>query len=323
MSLKKVLNCVKRKNNFLITTHIRLEGDALGSELAFYSLLKSMNKRARIINDDELPPEYGFLPDNNAIEKLNRKSKNLKFDCFVILDCSTLERCGEVYKLNTQGKPMVNIDHHISNEKFGDINWIEPHFASCTEMIYKIYKALKIPLDKKIATYLYAGMLTDTGSFRYTNTTSSTHKIASELLKFNLDIPHIYKSVYENIPFDDMKLLTKILQGIRRESQGRIIWFQVKQGLLRNKKISFDLSEQILNFARAIKDSEVAVLFKENLGVKNEIRVNFRSHGKVDVNRIARIFGGGGHRTASGATIKGSLDQVRRKVLTKIKESLV
>ena len=119
-----------------------------------------------------------------------------------------------------------------------------------------------------------------------------------------------------------MKLLARILPGIRQEAKGRVIWFQVKQNILKNKKSSFDLSEHILSFGRAIKDAQVVVLFKENLGVENEIRVNFRSQGKVDVNKIASFFGGGGHKAASGATVKGNIDQVRRRVLAKIKENL-
>lgn len=333
MSLKKVVAGIKSNKNFLITTHTNSEGDALGSEIAFWRLLKAMDKGATIINEDDPPLGYDFLPGVNNIKKFSRysgipqkagkkNSQGIEFDCFVVLDCSDLKRCGEVYKINTGNKPVLNIDHHISNEGFGDINWIEPDSSSCAQMIYKLYKKLRIPLDKDIATLLYVGILTDTGSFRYPNTTALTHKIASDLLRYDLDIAQIYKNVYENVPFGDMQLLSKILPTIRRQLQGEIAWFQIKQSLLKNKKISFDLTEHILSFARAIKDVEVAVLFKENLGVKNEIRVNLRSQGKVDVNRIARFFGGGGHKTASGCTVKGRIEEVRKRVLAKIRESL-
>lgn len=331
MELKKVIACIKSNKNFLITTHINPEGDALGSELAFYRLLKKMGKRAIIINQDNLPPGYDFLPGINRVKKINQKffskgqKENLsaiKFDCFVILDCSDLKRCGEVYKINTGNKPILNIDHHISNKKFGDINWIEPNASSCAQMIYKLYKKLRLALDRDTATLLYVGILIDTGSFRYSNTTSFTHKIVSALLEYNLDTSEIYKNLYGNIPFQDMKLLSRILPTIRRLAQGRIAWFQIKRGLLEDRKPSFDLTENILNFARAIKDVEVTVLFKENLGKKNEVRVNLRSQGKVDVNKIAQFFGGGGHKTASGATVKGNIDTVRKKVLNKIQQAL-
>jgi phosphoesterase RecJ-like protein len=321
MSLKKLVASIKRNKYFLITTHTNPEGDALGSELAFYRLLKKMGKRPLIINDDDLSCAYNFLPGINKIKKFKTKQRPIRFDCFVILDCSDLRRCGEVSKINIYNKPIINIDHHISNERFGDINWVEPHASSCSEMIYKLYKKLRIPLDKEIAMLLYVGILTDTGSFHYPNTTPVTHRIVSELLKYNLNISQIYKNAYENIPFKDMQLLSQILPTIRCELQGKIAWFTLKRNIFGKQRLSIDLSEQLLSFARAIKDVEVAVLFKENLGAKGEVRVNFRSQGKIDVNRIAQAFGGGGHKTASGATVKGRIEEVRRRVLSKIRES--
>jgi len=337
MSLKKAVARIKSHKNFLITSHTNLEGDALGSELAFSRLLQALGKGATIVNEDNYSPQYGFLPGINKINKFNRKFfaegesakggksniKGINFDCLAFLDCSDPSRSGEVSRLNTANKTTLNIDHHISNSQFADTNWVDARASSCSEMIYKLYRALRIPLDTEAAILLYTGMLTDTGSFRYSNTSSFTHKVISELLKFNLDIPQIYKSVYESIPFKDAQLFSKILPDMRREAQGKVIWFQLKQGTLRNKKLSFDLSEHILSFGRAIKDAQVVVLFKENLSAKNEIRVNFRSQGEVDVNAIAGFFGGGGHKTASGATIHGKIDDVRKKVLAKIKQSLV
>lgn len=323
MSLEKTIACIKSNKNFLITSHLNLEGDAIGSELAFYKILKAQGKQAIIINEADLPCEYNFLSGTKFIKKFRKNLKDMKFDCFVVLDCSDLKRCGEVYKLNTGGMPILNIDHHISNQRFGDINWIEPAASSTCEMIYKLYKRLHISLTRDIALSLYVGIFTDTGSFRYPNTSAFTHHLVSKLLKYNLDITQIYKNIYENIPFSDMKLLSKILPTIKRGIDGKVAWFQIKQNLLKNKKISFDLTEHILSFARAIKGVEVAVIFKENLGTKCEIRVNLRSQGKVDVNKIAQFFGGGGHKTSSGATVKGKIETVRSKVLAKIRESLV
>lgn len=323
MSLEKCIECIKRNKRFLITSHVGLEGDALGSELAFYNLIKKLGKDAAIINEDGIPYGYDFLPGRNNAKEFNRQAKTIKFDCLVALDCSDLKRTGEVYMLNEKHRPVLNIDHHISNRLFGDCNWVDP-YASCTcEMIYKLYKKLQVPLDRDTAIALYTGIVTDTGSFHYSNTTSFTHKAVSELLKFNLDIPQIYKSVYENIPFADMKLLVKVLPNMMRESKGRIAWFQIKRGVLKRHKISIDLTDQLLSFARAIKDVEVVVLFKENLGSRDEIRINLRSQGKVDVNKIAQFFCGGGHKTAAGATVKGKIEQVRKRVLAKIKDSLM
>lgn len=323
MSLKKVIAGIKNNNNFVITSHTNLEGDALGSELALCRLLTMMGKRATIINEDSYPLQYCFLPGVNKIKKFNKKNiRGLRLGCLVVLDCSSLNRCGEVSRINTDKKPVFNIDHHISNQKFGDINWIDCGISSCCEMIYMLYKELRLPLDKEIATLLYAGILTDTGSFRYSNTSSFTHKLAAKFLKYNIDVAQIYKYVYEDISLAEIKLLSKILTAVRTEFDSKVSWVKIKRSLFKNKRITIDLTEQILNFLRAIKDVQVAVLFKENLGAKNEVRINLRSQGKPDVNKIARFFGGGGHKTASGATVKGNIDEVRRKVLAKIKESL-
>jgi bifunctional oligoribonuclease and PAP phosphatase NrnA len=323
MSLKKAVECVKRNKSFLITAHTSLEGDALGSELAFYNLLKKLGKQAVIVNEDPVPPPYQFLPGLNKIfgykVVLCRK---LEFDCFAALDCSDLNRTGEVYKLNSEKREVLNVDHHISNSGFGDVNWVEPNFSSCCEMIYALYKKLKVALDKETAICLYSGILTDTGSFHYSNTGVFTHKAVAELLGYNLDVAGIYKNIYENIPFQDMRVLAKILPEIKLAGGGRIAWCSIKRSVLKRKKLFLDLSEQILSFERLIKDVEAAVIFKENLGATDEIRINFRSQGKVDVNKIAQFFGGGGHKTASGATVKGTIDTVRRRVLAKIKENL-
>lgn len=321
-NLKKVAACVKRNKSFLITAHTNLEGDALGAELSLYRLLKKMGKSVVIVNEGPVPDSYAFLPDLDKIRRFNPRLKNLKFDCFAVVDCSGLERSGEVYRLNRKDAEILNIDHHISNENFGDVNWVDPDASCACEMIYRLYKELKVPLDKDTALDLYAGILTDTGSFRYSNTSPFTHQATADLLKYKINVPGIYKKVYEDIPFGDMQLLSKILPRIKREAQGRIAWVKMPHDLLKGRKLSFDLSEHILSFCRAIRGVEVVALFKENLGVRGEVRINFRSQGKVDVNKIAKFFGGGGHKTASGATVRGSIDSVAQKVLGKIKEAI-
>ncbi|MDD4954227.1 MAG: bifunctional oligoribonuclease/PAP phosphatase NrnA [Candidatus Omnitrophica bacterium] len=322
-NLKKAAACLKKYNSFLITSHTNLEGDALGSELAFYALVKRMGKTAFVVNDDLLPYGYDFLPNKEVVIKFSENKLKKDFDCFVVLDCSDLNRPGRVAQLNTAGKPVLNIDHHISNQMFADVNWVEPGASSCCEMIYKLFKAMRVPIDKETAICLYAGILTDTGSFRYSNTSAFTHSVAADLLARGFNGTDIYRNVYENVPLADMKILSKVLPGMKQEAQGRVIWFQIKRDMLAGKKTSFDLGEQILSFGRAIKGVEVVVLFKENLSGRGEIRVNFRSRGNVDVNSIAQSFGGGGHKTASGATISGTLASARKKVLARIKKSLI
>jgi len=320
MSLKKLSAALKKQNNFLVTAHTNPEGDAIGAEVAFFILLKALGKNAILMNSDRVPASYRFLPFLENIRRF-RKGRFIPFDCLVLLDCSDLNRSGQIGEINLEGKTVINIDHHISNEYFGDINWVLPHFSSTSEMVHLLYKKLGIPLNKDIATLLYVGILTDTGSFRYSNTSASTHKVVADLMDYGLDVVDIYRHIYEDIAFGDMQLLNRIVSLMKRDPSGRVVWCEIPRELVKRNS-SFDLSEQVLSFARAIKGAEAVLLFKENLGSKDEIRVNFRSQGKVDVNKIAAFFGGGGHKTASGCTLKGSIAGVRKKVLLKVRQAL-
>jgi len=322
MSLKNVASAVRRNRRFLLTTHTNPEGDALGSELALFLLLKKLGKDAVILNEDALPPEYGFLPAKENIRLYRKNIKGIDFDCIFVLDCSDLNRTGEVYRINRDAKPVVNIDHHISNAMFGEVNWVEPYAACTCEMIYRLYKNMRIGLDKKSALLLYVGILTDTGSFRYSNTSAFTHRAAAELLKFGFNVKEIYRQIYETIPFAELKVLTRVLNYLRLTPDGKIAWIEIPRHILKTDRLSFDLTEQVLAYGRMIRGAEVVALFKENLGKKDEIRFNLRSNGSTDVNKIARYFGGGGHKTAAGCTTIGKITQVRKKVIARIKESL-
>jgi phosphoesterase RecJ-like protein len=323
LSLKKCAEVIRKNKSFIITAHLNPEGDALGAQIAFYNLLKKLGKNAVILNEDAVPVEYAFIPGQELIKKFKYSPRRrLSFDCFVALDSSDLKRTGDVWRINRDNKTVLNIDHHISNVRFGDVNWVEPLTSSASEMVYKLFKYMRVPIDAQSALALYTGIMTDTGSFRYSNTTAETHKAAAELMKYRIDTVQVYKNVYENIPEEEVKLLNKILPSVKRECGGRLVWFQVPHNLLKGKKIVFDLGEHILSFGRAMKGAEVVVLFKENLGVKREIRVNLRSQGKFDVNKLAQYFGGGGHKAAAGITMHGTITAVRKKVLAKIKATL-
>jgi len=320
MSLKKLSAALKKQNNFLVSTHTNLEGDAIGAGVAFFMLLRALGKNAILMNSDRVPTSYRFLPLLENIRKFH-KGRFIPFDCLVLLDCSDLSRSGSIGGINLEGKTVINIDHHISNDYYGDINWVLPHLSSASEMVYLLYKKLGVSLNKDIATLLYVGILTDTGSFRYSNTSASTHKVAADLIDYGLDVVDIYRRIYEDITFGDMQLLNRIVSLMRRDPSGKAIWCEIPRELVRRNDL-LDISEQVLGCTRAIKGTEVVLLFKENLGTKNEIRVNFRSQGRVDVNKIAAFFGGGGHKTASGCTMKGTLATVRKKVLAKVRQAL-
>ena len=322
MSLKKAAECVRKNNSFIITSHTNVEPDALGSELAFYSLLKKLKKRAVVVNAEKVPLEYSYMRGVEKIKVLSPALKKAKFDCFAIVDCSGLSRCGKAGVMSSRAGSILNIDHHISNDYFADVNWVEPRASSASEMVYSLFKYMRVPLDKPTARLLYLGILTDTGSFRYSNTTGDTHRIAAELLKYGLDASAIYREAYSNIPFRQMRALGEALTGIKIDRCGKLAWLSLKNNFNGRKEESFDLSEQLLSLMRAIRGVEVAVLFRKDFSGKGFVRVNLRSQGKLDVNKIAGEFSGGGHRTASGCTIAGALEKAEKKVLSKIKENI-
>lgn len=322
MSLQNLISHIKKGRKFLITTHTSMEGDALGSEIAFYKLLKRIGKDAMIINDDAIPYEYGFLPGLKCVKRFKSNLKDSNFDSFVILDCSDISRCGRAATLCRKGRRSINIDHHITNEYFADVNWVERNVSSVSEMIYMLYKKMGVGFNRDIATLLYVGMMTDTGSFRYSNTGRLTHQAAAELMKYGLDIQQLYRVIYDNVPLQARRLINKVCSAMQCDASGKIAWIKVRRNLIRQQKFNFDFNEHLLDFMRSIREVEVAVLFKENLKNQDEIRVNLRSKGKVDVSKIALFFGGGGHAAASGCTVQGSIDEVSKRVLKKIKASL-
>ena len=323
MGIKKIIKAIRKHKSFLVTSHMNLEGDALGSELAFMFLLKKLGKKAIVVNDEDCPEEYKFMPGTSRTQRARLKNiRRIKFDAFAVLDCSDLERCKAVAEFIPDETYIINIDHHISNNNFGDANWVDAHASCACEMVYELYKKMKVPLGYKEALCLYTGILTDTGSFRYPNTTANTLKVASELMRYGVNANRVYRNVYESISFSDMQVLIEALRTMSFDKKDGVVWCAVVKDLLKGKKLSFDLTEQILTFGRLIKNAKVVVLFKENMDTSNQIRVNLRSMDKIDISKVARVFKGGGHKNASACTIKGPLEEVRKRVLKEINSLL-
>ena len=299
----KVINFLKQHKNFLICAHTSPEGDSLGAQLAFARLIRLMSKRCDIVNADLPSREYEFLP---GIKTIRTRPLVKKYDAVVILDCSDLSRIGNVANFIDKNLPILNIDHHVSNERFGDLNLVDKDASSVCEILYLLFKELNFKMDKSIAVCLYSGIVTDTGSFRYTNTRASTHSVTSELLKWKIDVVNVYKNIYQNLNVSDLKFLNRATANIKQDSTGKIAWVKITQNLIQKFKPKIDLTDHILNSLRSLKAVEVCLLFRERSGEKGNIRINLRSKGNIDVNKIAKRFGGGGHKTASGVTLRNS-----------------
>lgn len=311
---RRVLKQIRKYNRFLLTSHINPEGDSVGSQLAFAHLLKAMGKKSYILNPHSLPSRYNFLPGSNKI--LTYLKPGIRYDAICFLDCADAERTGNIYKMIDLSKPKINIDHHISNKRFGDINLVDARASSTAEILYILFKEAKIKIDKNTAACLYAGILTDTGSFNYSSVTSFTHRVISHLIKIGVKPEKIYKKIHEENSPAMMRLLGSALSIVELSKDKKLAWTQVTKDMLKRCKAGLRDAEDFVNFLRSIKGIQVAILFTE-IGPR-KIKVNLRSSDIVDVNKIASVFGGGGHQKASGCTIKGALSDVKKKVLSEV-----
>lgn len=322
MSLSKTVRLIKRHKVFLITTHINPEADGIGAELAFLYLVRKLGKQGFILNESKVPAECKFLPGINYIQSVSQRNKIREFDCVVFLDCSESRRSPKVAELIKE-KPTLNIDHHVSNTGFAIVNWVDPKASSACEMVYRLYRKLKVAIDKDAALMLYAGITVDTGSFHYNNTTALTHRIAASLIEKDISVSKVYNKLFENSSFEDIKLLAGILLTLEHDAAGKIVWADISRSLLKQRFPAVDMAESVLGLLRSIQGVELAMIFKEVQGKRNQVRINFRSQTAFDCNQLASCFGGGGHKNASGATVAGDLVEVKEKVIQYAKKLLI
>lgn len=304
--IEKIIEKINRSETFLITAHMNLEGDALGSELASYIALRKMGKQAVICNHDSTPESYNFLPFAKVIKN---EFKEEHVDVAIVLDCSDLFRTGKIKDYLSRAECVINIDHHISNNYFGDINWVDSKASSVCQVVYELWDKLGV-IDKKAAVCLYTGIFTDSGGFTYTNTNSRTHEIVADLMRYGIAPNKIYEQLRSLCSPRDLKTLGLIMSSLKFDPTGKVCWAALKVW----EEKDYDLTEIIFSMMRLLKGVEIFILLKKI--DKDKVRVNFRSRAVVDVNKIARVFGGGGHKRASGATIDGELEAVEQKVIS-------
>jgi len=307
--ISKIARKIRECKSFMISAHVNLEGDALGSCLAMCAALKKMRKKAVVFNHDVTPDIYSFLP--NASDIRNELAGE-NFDAAIVLDCSDAARAGKVKDYLSKVGCIINIDHHISNTYFGDINWVDSNASSACEMLYFLCRELKV-MDKNIAECLYTGISTDTGNFTYANATAQTHRVVAQLMQHKINPHKIYENLHSLCVPDDMTMMGHIFSSLRFDARRKICWCLIPHW----EDKTYDLTEIIFTTMRLLKGVEVFILFKRV--EKNKVRVNFRSRAGVDVNRIAQFFGGGGHKKASGTTMEDTLESAERKVLSFVK----
>jgi phosphoesterase RecJ-like protein len=306
---------LREQQRFAILSHVRPDGDALGSQLALALSLKELGKTVRVWNEDGMLEKYSFVPGANLLSKPPSAPEDV--DVALALDTAIQNRLGNTLPAIRAAKIWINIDHHPSNPGYGDIVYIDPTSPATGQIIFELIKSQNLPLTREIAENLYVAISTDTGSFQYPNTTAHTFEIAAELVRAGVDVGRVSQQLYENFPRRRSELLRELLATMRFEAGGRVASFSLSLNLARQLGVLPEDTEGLIDHLRAIRGVIVAVFFEEL--PEGKVRVSMRSKSEdVDVRTICQKFGGGGHILAAGARVRGTLPEVRAKILEAI-----
>ncbi len=313
--LSQVVELIENKQNFAITTHVRPDGDGIGSSLGLCWLLRSLGKQAEVIVSDGIPAAYHTLPGANEIVRV--AEINGQYDAVFVIECSDVER-PNIKGLDEQFT--VNIDHHTTCEHFGSINWIDPTASAVGEMIYNLCKAIGGRISKEIAECLYLALVTDTGSFHFPNTTERTLKVASELVKAGVKPAQISEAIYNSYPWSRIELMGKVLATVKRDKSGRVAWMRQTIEMRETSAMADGDNNGFVNIPLAAKEIVASVYMRE---VKpNFYRVSLRSKGDINVARIAEKFDGGGHKNAAGCRVEGNWDECESRIVAAVSEAV-
>ncbi len=317
-AIDRILEVIREHETFCIVGHIRPDGDCIGSQLGLALALRNEGKRVTVWNQDAIPLKYKFLVGDGLIEKPRRGEK---FDCVIATDCASFERLGRAGECVADRKVFINIDHHESNTRYADVNWVSPREPSCGELIYRLLKVARWPITKPIADLLFTAISTDTGSFQYPTTRPGTFHAGAELVTRGANLAKICDEVYQSYPLSRAKLLKHVYSKFRLSPDEKIAWLWLKQKDFTRTGAESDDTEGLIDHLRAIEPVVVACVFEE---VEPELtRISLRSkNALVNVSEICGQFGGGGHPAAAGARIPGTSLATQRKVIAAIKRAL-
>ncbi len=313
--LGQVIELIEKHERFAITSHIRPDGDSLGSSLALCWILRGLKKDAEVIMCDQVPMAYSKLPGSEEVRVVPDIDR--EYDAVFVIECSDVSRPG-LPSLRDQF--VVNIDHHSTTALFGDLNWIDSTAAAVGEMIYNLAKAIGSRITPEIASCVYAALLTDTGSFHFSNTTERTFKIASELVKHGAQPAKLSQAIFYNYPYAKILLVGSVLSTLQRDETGRIAWITMTKDAMAESGANEDDSDGIINYPLTVGDVEAVAFFREM--PNSTFRISLRSKNRVNVARVAEQFGGGGHCNAAGFTIKADFEQLSKDVIRRLREAV-
>jgi len=314
---EQIGQALRENQRFAVLSHVRPDGDALGSQLALGLSLKQLGKDVRIWNEDGMLEKYSFLPSANLLTKPPADPEDV--DVAIALDTAIQNRLGTALPAVRSAKVWINIDHHPSNPGYGDLVQIDPKAPATGEILFELIKSEKLPIDAAIAENLYVAISTDTGSFQYPNTTARTLEIAAELIRAGVDVGRVSRLTYENYPRRRAELLRDLLGTMRFDANDRVASFSLSLATAKKLGVLPEDNEGLIDHLRAIRGVIIAVFFEELPDGK--VRVSMRSKSeKVSVCAICEKFGGGGHVLAAGARVRGTLPEVEKKVLEEVRD---
>ncbi|MGI8608117.1 MAG: DHH family phosphoesterase [Candidatus Dormibacteria bacterium] len=313
----EIYRLIERSSRVVVISHKDADGDTLGSALAIAEVVRGMGKEVATRVPPPVPQLYRFLP---GFETVNREEGAEPPDLVLVMDASNLERLSDTLGTLPPGTPVVNIDHHVSNTRFGTLNLVVPDASSTAEVTFDLLHTLEIPVTPSIATNLYAGVLTDTGGFRHDNTTFRVLEIAAELVRRGANPSDLAARIYKSQKLTTMRLMALVLGTMGFDCDDRMVYAAVPQDLLRKANARMDETEGLIDQLNSVEDLELAILFKE-IG-PSLTKLSIRSRGAANANNLAAVFGGGGHHKAAGAELEMPLKQAMDLVLAEARHML-
>jgi phosphoesterase RecJ-like protein len=319
--LEQAKRFILEEDNFLVVSHVQPDGDAISSTIAIGLILQSLNKSFIMINEDKTPMKFEYLSGyENILQASVQGTIARHYRNIIAVDCADYSRIGIVQNWFEENPNILNIDHHPTNDHYGTIPLIKAEAAATAEILFYLIEALGIEWNKALADCIYTGLLTDTGGFRYSNTTPEVMKIASRMLEFGVAGHQLAEHLLEKIAFSHILILKRALTTLSFTANNQIGWMCVLQSDIIASHANNEDLEGLVNYPRNIEGVEVGLLFKEISA--HEVKVSFRSAGKVDVAAVAHRIGGGGHTRASGCTLKMSMDEAVPFILNEIQQEM-
>ena len=311
MSIEAVVQSIKKSDKIAIIAHIMPDGDTLGSCLALNNSLRDMGKRVDLYCQDSIPSNYDFLKGIGHFKK--EEGDKVLYDLAIAVDCSDLERMGTCARIFDKCNLTVNIDHHVSNTYFGEINYIDIKAAATGEIVFLIISELSSSIKRDSAEALYTAICTDSGSFTFSSTTSRTYRIAADLLDCGIDVNEITTRLFKSHSYERTMLLARALNSLTLYEENKVAIISITYEDILETEAKDSDSESMVNFAKDIIGIELGILLKET--PQGTTKASFRSKDKIDVSKLAGFFGGGGHKRAAGAHIRIDTTEAKHKII--------